>query len=326
MVTTRAELPKPVTPMLASPGPPPSGPEWAFEFKWDGVRAIAAVAGQQVRLYSRNGNDITAGYPELTALGALIGGRPVLLDGEILTLGDSGRPDFGLLQQRMHIRSPSPELVDRVPIAYYLFDLLDFDGHRLLSRSYQQRRELLADLDVEGTSSRIRVPPYHTDVDGRQLLEVARRHGLEGVVGKRLDSRYQPGRRSAAWIKTALWTTQEVVVGGWTTGQGNRADTLGALLLGAYDGQGRLRYLGDVGTGFTDRMLQDLLARLVSLEQPGSPFDEPVPREHARRAHWVRPQLVGEVEYRNLTEDRRLRHAAWRGLRPDKDPAQITLP
>jgi bifunctional non-homologous end joining protein LigD len=318
------ELPKPVAPMLASAGEPPSGPGWAFEFKWDGVRAIAAAAGERVRLYSRNRNDITGGYPELAVLSRLVGGRAVLLDGEIVTLGAAGRPDFGLLQQRMHLRAPSPEVMARVPICYYVFDLLDLDGHRLLPQSYQRRRELLASLDLEATSPWIRVPPSHTDVDGHELLEVARRHGLEGVVGKRLRSRYEPGRRSTAWTKTSLWTTQEVVVGGWTTGEGRRAGTLGALLLGAYD-EGRLRYLGDVGTGFTEQILDDLVERLAALGQPHSPFDEPVPHEHARRAHWVRPLLVGEVEYRNMTLDRRLRHTTWRGLRPDKDPAQVTL-
>jgi bifunctional non-homologous end joining protein LigD len=325
MTTTRFELPTPVAPMLAAAGEPPSGPGWAFEFKWDGVRAIAATAGDRIRLYSRAGNDITGGYPELAVLSGLIGGLPALFDGEIVALDDAGRPAFELLQQRMHVRSPRRELVDRVAITYYVFDLLEIDGHRLLPQSYQRRRELLADLELEGPSPAVRVPPHHTDVDGHQLLEVARRHGLEGVVGKRLDSRYEPGRRSPAWTKATLWTTHEVVVGGWTTGQGRRAATLGALLLGAYDDQGRLRYLGDVGTGFTDRMLDDLLQRLAALEQPRSPFDEPVPREHARRAHWVRPQLVGEVEYRTLTEDRRLRHASWRGLRADKVPAQVTL-
>lgn len=318
-------LPEPVAPMLASPGEPPLGPGWAFEFKWDGLRALAAVAGDQVRLYSRNGNDITSGYPELAVLSGLVGGRPVLFDGEIVTLGEAGSPDFALLQERMHVRAPSPWLVDRIPISYYVFDLLDLDGRRLLSQSYQHRRELLAELAVDGVSPRVRVPPQYTDVDGRQLLEVARLHGMEGVVGKRLSSRYEPGRRSSAWTKTALWRTQEVIVGGWTTGQGRRAGTLGALLLGAYDDDGRLRYIGDVGTGFTDRMLDDLLARLADLAQRSSPFDEPVPREHARRAHWVRPELVGEVEYRALTPDRRLRHAAWRGLRADKDPEQVTL-
>ncbi|MBV8993121.1 MAG: non-homologous end-joining DNA ligase [Pseudonocardiales bacterium] len=318
--------------MLALAGAPPSGPDWAFEFKWDGVRAIAAVAGDQLRLYSRNRNDITGGYPELATLSGLIKARGVLLDGEIVTLSAAGRPDFGLLQQRMHVRSPSPELVARVPISYYVFDLLNLDGHRLLAQSYQQRRELLANLDLGRGAPLIRVPPNYTDVSGvsgvsgGQLLEVARQHGLEGVVGKRLRSRYEPGRRSPSWIKTALFHAQEVVVGGWTAGQGGRAGTLGALLLGAHDAHGRLRYLGDVGTGFTERMLDDLLARLTALEQPDSPFDEPVPRDHARRARWVRPELVGEVEYRAVTPDRRLRHTAWRGLRTDKDPAQVTFP
>jgi bifunctional non-homologous end joining protein LigD len=183
MTTTRSELPEPVAPMLATAGESPSGPGWAFEFKWDGVRAVAAAAGDQVVLYSRNGNDITGGYPELAVLSDLVGGRPVLLD-------KAGRPNFALLQQRMHVREPSSWLVDRIPISYYVFDLLDLDGRRLLSRSYQQRRELLAELAVDGVSPLVRVPPQYTDVDGRQLLEVARLHGLEGVVAKRLASRY----------------------------------------------------------------------------------------------------------------------------------------
>jgi bifunctional non-homologous end joining protein LigD len=319
MRTPRFKLPEPVAPMLASAGEPPSGLGWAFEFKWDGVRVIAAATGEQVRLHSRTCSNITGGYPELAVLSGLVGDRAVLFDGEIVALDNAGRPDFGLLQQRMHVRSPSPELVGRVPISYYVFDLLDLDSNRLLLYSYQRRREL----DLDGKSPQVRVPPHHTDVDGRQLLQVARLHGVEGIVGKRLSSRYEPGRRSPAWTKTVLLTTQEVVVGGWTTGRGRRGATLGALLLGAYDDHGRLRYLGHVGTGFTDRMLNHLLERLAALQQPHSPFDEPVPREHARRAHWVRPQLVGEVEYRTLTGDRRLRHAAWRRLRADKDPTQV---
>jgi bifunctional non-homologous end joining protein LigD len=326
MTSASVELPEPVAPMLACAGTPPSGAGWAFEFKWDGVRVIAAVAGDQWRLYSRNGNDVTGGYPELAALTGLISARRVLLDGEIVTLGAAGRPDFGLLQQRMHVRAPSAALLARVPICYYVFDLLDLDGRSLLARSYQQRRDALGHLDLDSGSSLIRVPPHYPNADGGQLLEVARQHGLEGVVAKRLRSRYEPGRRSLSWIKTALLHTQEVLVGGWTAGQGHRTGTVGALLLGAYDEQGRLRYLGDVGTGFTEQMLADLLIRLTALEQPGSPFDETVPRDHARRARWVRPKLVGEVEYRAVTPDRRLRHTAWRGLRADKDPVQVTFP
>src|SRR5262249_20861073 len=213
-------------------------------FKWDGVRVIAAIAGEKVRLYSRNGNDITTGYPELAGLGQLLGGASALLDGEIVALDDDGRPDFELLAQRMHLRAPSSELVARIPICYYVFDLLERDGHRLLPESYQSRRILLSDLDLDSGAPLIRVPPHHTDIEGRALLEVARAHGLEGVVSKRLRSRYEPGRRSPAWIKTALFHTQEVVVGGWTAGQGHRSDTFGALLLGAYDEAGRCPYLG----------------------------------------------------------------------------------
>jgi bifunctional non-homologous end joining protein LigD len=317
--------PEPVLPMLASPGPPPTGPGWAFEFKWDGVRCVAAAGAGQVRLYSRNGNAVTGGYPELAALPGPAGGRPVLLDGEIVALDRTGRPDFGLLQQRMHVRSPGADLVARVPTTYYVFDVLDLDGGSLLGESYERRREVLADLELEGSSPRLRVPPHQADVAGPTLLEIAREHGLEGVVGKRLTSRYEPSRRSSAWIKTALLTTQEVVIGGWTAGAGRREGSLGALLLGAYDDAGALRYLGHVGTGFTEPVLRDLLVRLTALEQPRAPFDEPVPREHARRAHWTQPELVGEVEYRTLTRDRRLRHAAWRGLRPDREPREARM-
>ena len=225
-----------------------------------------------MRVHSRNGKDITAGYPELIVLSGLVGGRPVLFDGEIVALDRAGQPNFGWLQQRMHVRSPGPQLLARIPVSYFVFDLLDLDGRRLLSESYERRRELLADLGLEGGSERVQVPLHYSDVDGWQLLEVARMHGLEGVVGKRLSSRYEPGRRSPAWRKTALWTTQEVVIGGWTTGEGRRAGTLGALLLGAHDDAGRLRYLGHVGTGFTDRMLHDLLHKLAALEQPDSPL------------------------------------------------------
>jgi len=307
--------------MLATPGQPPSSPGWAFEFKWDGVRAIVAAAGDQVRITSRNGNEVTAGYPEIieTGLGAE---HVVLLDGELVALDGQGRPDFGLLQQRMHVRAPSEALRARVPVRLYVFDLLSLDGESLLHQTYDARRARLLELGLESLD-RIDVPPSITDLPGGQALEIARAHGLEGVVAKRRASRYQPGHRSAAWIKTALLNTKEVLLGGWTSGEGRRAGSLGALLLGAHDEQGQLRYLGHVGTGFTDAMLRDLLAQLQPLRRPDSPFDEPVPGEDARKAHWVDPQLVGEVVYRTLTHDGRLRHAAWRGLRPDRDPDEV---
>jgi len=318
-----ASLPEPVMPMLATAGPVPHGPGWAFEFKWDGVRAIVAASGAAARLTSRLGNDVTAGYPELGGIGALTGGRPVLLDGEIVALDAAGRPNFGLLQDRMHVRHPSPELRGRIPVSFYAFDLLQLDGESLLATPYDERRSRLAELGPVGP---VLVPPSFTDVDGDQLLEVARGHGLEGVVAKRRAGRYEVGRRSAGWVKTALSHTQEVLVGGWTVGEGRRSRTFGSLLLGAHDADRRLRYLGHVGTGFRDTALDDLMARLRPLARRTSPFDETVPREHARHARWVEPVLVGEVEYRLMTRDGRLRHASWRGLRPDRAPDEVVLP
>ncbi|MGH3565688.1 MAG: non-homologous end-joining DNA ligase [Pseudonocardia sp.] len=316
-------LPGPVAPMLAMAGEPPAWPGWAVEFKWDGVRAVTAVAGDRVRALSRVGNEVTAGYPELTVLGELLGGRPAMLDGELVAVDAAGRPDFGLLQHRMHVRSPDAELVARIPVSYLIFDVLHLDGTALLGEPYDRRRELLDGLGLAGP--RIRVPPAVTDMGGVRMLEVARAHGLEGVVAKRRTARYEPGRRSSAWVKTALFHTLEVVIGGWTVGEGRRAATLGALLLGAYDDRGRLCFLGHVGTGFTEPALRDLLARLGPLARAGSPFDDAVPSPEARRARWVHPELVGEVVYRTFTRDRRLRHASWRGLRADRAPDKVLL-
>jgi bifunctional non-homologous end joining protein LigD len=325
---TDAPLPEPVAPMLAAAGPVPRAPGWAFEFKWDGVRAVVAAAADRVRLTSRLGNEVTAGYPELAGIGALTAGRPVLLDGEIVALDEAGRPNFGLLQDRMHVRHPSPELRSRVPVSFYAFDLLYLGGETLVPLPYDERRARLDALDLPGAdpTCRVLVPPSFPDVGGDQLLDIARAHGLEGVVAKRRASRYEPGRRSPAWVKTALIRTQEVLIGGWTVGEGRRTRTFGSLLLGAHDATGALRYLGHVGTGFNEAALGDLMARLRPLTRPASAFDEPVPREHARHARWVEPVLVGEVEYRLMTRDGRLRHASWRGLRPDRDPAEVTLP
>ncbi|MCU1628444.1 MAG: ligase [Pseudonocardia sp.] len=315
-------LPEPVRPMLAVAGPPPVGEGWAFEFKWDGVRAVVAVSGDAVRFTSRNGNDVTAGYPELVA--SLRSDRPLLLDGEIVAADAAGRPDFGLLQQRMHVRAPSERLIADVPVSLYLFDLLAEGERSLLHEPYDARRARLAELGLEDTPL-VSVPPASTDLTGTQLLEIARGHGLEGIVAKRRNAPYEPGRRSPVWTKTALLTTQEVVLGGWSPGEGRRTSTLGSLLIGARDDEGLLRFLGHVGTGFTEEMLHALLERLEPLRRKDSPFDETVPREHARRARWVEPRLVGEVEYRTLTHDGRLRHAVWRGLRPDRDPEEIRI-
>jgi bifunctional non-homologous end joining protein LigD len=316
------DLPAMVRPMLATSGPPPAGPGWSVEFKWDGIRAIVAAApGGRVLVWSRNGNDVSASYPELAAgpTAEALGARgPVLLDGEIVALDAQGRPVFSRLTQRMHVRAPSAELVARFPVQLYVFDLPQ------PGPPYDERRAALAALEL-GAVPHVAVPPAYTDVPAAQLLDVARAHGLEGVVAKRRRSRYEPGRRSAAWVKTALTTTQEVVVGGWSPGHGRRAGMVGSLLMGAYDRAGRLRYLGQVGTGFTDAALRQLGSLLAPLAVASSPFDDEVPVADARATRWVRPELVGEVVYRVLTPDLRLRHTSWRGLRPDRDPAEIVL-
>lgn len=317
-------LPGFVPPMLAtSARRPPAGPGWTCEFKWDGIRAVVAVAGSAWRAHSRNGNEISGGYPELRALPELVGGRTLVLDGELVTLDSGGRPDFGLLQHRMHMRPPTAELLAQMPVRFYPFDLLVLDGEPITAATYAERRAALIELGIGGTTL-VTVPPSVEGITADQVLAVARQHGLEGIVAKRTASRYEPGRRSPAWVKVALVQTQEVLVVGWRPGKGRRANGIGALLL-AGNGTDGLRYLGDVGTGFTDKVLDDLAALLAPLHVTEAPVDG-IPREFARGAIWTRPVTVGEVEFRNWTHDGRLRHAAWRGLRPDKDPSGVRVP
>lgn len=326
-----AGIPDPIAPMLAVDAPLPSSGV-GFEYKWDGYRCCVRVSPTgAVRLTSRNGNDVTATYPELGAgLDRVFGGQAAVFDGEIVALDPhSGRPDFQRLQSR-HQHQPTERLLATMPVTFFAFDLLLLDTHSLLDIAYQQRRELLEALDWETTEGRVVVPPYYpaTEIDPDTLLQIVREHNLEGLIAKYLDSPYQPGKRSTLWTKHALTTTQEVIIGGWHPGQGRRTGTIGSLLLGAHDPHtGDLVYIGDVGTGFTDRTLQHLHTLLQPLERRTSPFVTPVPADRARHAHWVEPRLVGEVTYRAWTPDHRLRHCSWRGLRTnDKKPADVTLP
>lgn len=315
-------MPGAIAPMLATDGELPTG-GWGYEYKWDGYRCCLRVAkGGETRLTSRRGTDVTATYPDLT--GEALDGREAILDGEIVVLDDQGRPSFPLLQNR-HLRTPDASLLERSPVHFFAFDVLRLDGTLLLDEPYAARRELLTSLTPSG---RLVIPPGYTDDDiaPDQLLEVVRQHGLEGLVAKKLDSRYYPGKRTRQWIKRALWLAQEVVIGGWRPGEGRRSGTIGALLLGAHDTAGELRYIGDVGTGFSDKVLDDLYERLTPLERKKPPFVSEVPRDRARRARWVDPELVGEVVHRNWTPDGRLRHTTWRGLREDKAPTDVFVP
>ncbi|MEA2144087.1 MAG: bifunctional non-ous end joining protein LigD, partial [Solirubrobacteraceae bacterium] len=311
-------MPDLVKPMLATPGQLPGAAEedaWAFEMKWDGVRAVVYVDHGSVRVLTRNDREVIATYPELRGLGEFFGDRTVILDGEIVAFDDAGRPSFGALQQRMHVQRPTPALRDRVPVTFFAFDLLYLQGHLLTSKPYAERREALESLDLDGP--RWATPPAF-DGDGAAALAASQAQGLEGVLAKRRNAPYEAGRRSSAWIKVKHLRAQEVVIGGWKPGEGRRKGGIGSLLLGVHDEEGRLRFAGHVGTGFTNQMLDDLAKLLKPLERKTSPFDDEVPRQHAKDAHWVTPRLVGEVVFAEWTNDGRLRHPSWRGLRLDK--------
>jgi bifunctional non-homologous end joining protein LigD len=308
--------------MLATAGELP-GPDqedrWVFEMKWDGVRAVVYLDGSGVRILTRNDREVASTYPELAALGdgALRAGGTggMVLDGEIVAFDSHGRPSFGELQARMHVQRPSGDLLARVPVSILVFDVCFLGGQSLLRMPYVDRRALLEELDLNGP--RWATPPTF-DGDGAAALAASKAQGLEGVVAKRRDSVYEPGKRSRSWVKVKHIRMQEVVVCGWQPGGGRRAGGIGSLLLGVHDEDGRLEYAGHVGTGFTDWMLDDLLARLRPLQRTTSPLDTEVPRAQAKDAQWVTPRLVGEVAFGEWTRDGRMRHPVWRGLRPDK--------
>jgi bifunctional non-homologous end joining protein LigD len=317
-----------VAPMLAVARSelPTEDTAYGYEFKWDGVRAIVYVEDGRARVLSRNDRDVSVSYPELASLPAALGGRAVILDGEIVALDAAGRPSFSRLQSRMHVTDPSAvrRLAAEVPARLLVFDVLHLGGTPTIGRPYEQRRDLLDSLALDGPHWQ--TPPWFSGAgspgEGEAVFAASKSSGLEGVVAKRLGSHYFPGRRSDCWLKVKHARMQEVVVGGWKPGQGRRTGGLGSLLLGVYDETG-LRYAGHVGTGFTDRALRELQADLAPLAANDPPFAEPVPREHARDARWVRPELVGEVVFTEWTQDGRLRHPSWRGLRPDKAPAEV---
>ena len=316
-----ARTPAPVglRPMLATIAETlPTGAGWAYEMKWDGVRALAVVERDAVRLLSRNGNDVTVAYPELQHLSDQLGSVGVMLDGEIVAADDAGRASFQRLQSRMHLRDRAAieQIAREVPVAYMIFDVIWLDGHLVTASPYGQRRELLDALDLRGTSWQ--TPPAGDDA--ADSFRISRELGFEGVVAKRLDSRYEAGRRSSAWRKVKHQLRQEFVVGGWVTGAGSRAGRIGALVVGYYDTDGVLRYAGKVGTGFTDNELDRLAVRLAPLEVIGSPFGE---RGVPAGTHFVRPEVVAEVRFTEWTTGGRIRHPAYLGTRDDKTPREI---
>ncbi|OFV73768.1 non-homologous end-joining DNA ligase [Rhodococcus erythropolis] len=315
---------KPVPPMLATLGHPPTGERWAFESKWDGQRAIATTGSTPPKLWSRNGNNITASFPEIVdALSAVLDHRETVLDGEIVALGPDGVPSFSRLQRRMHVLKPTAQLRNDALTTYYVFDVLDIDGTSTTDLPYLERREALANLSLE--HPRIQVPPHWLNVDGPTMLEVARTHHLEGIVAKSITSTYQPGKRSPSWLKTPIRSNTEGILCGFVPGSGSAAGGIGSLILGAHDDFGSLVYIGSVGTGFSSRLRGELRDQLLEIERPTSPFAIAPPRAIAREARWAEPLLVCDVEYREYTGSG-LRHPAFKGLRVDKTADEVNLP
>ncbi|MFK3981479.1 non-homologous end-joining DNA ligase [Micromonospora sp. NPDC050397] len=300
----------PLRPMLATSGDLPSGAGWGYEFKWDGVRALARITGGSVRLWARSGAEITAAYPELAPLGAQV--SDALLDGEVVVLTERGQPSFTALAERMHVREPgrAARLAATVPVTYLIFDVLRLAGADLTGQPYRERRGTLDGLGLAG--ARWAAPPVFED--GPATYDAAEEHGLEGVVAKRLDSVYRPGLRSPDWIKIKIEVTGDFVVGGWRPG----ARRLGGLLVGVPGPEGRLVFRGRVGGGIGAAAERELLAVLEPLRTAEPPFVGGVPREDARGTIWVRPEIVVEVKYGQRTPDGRLRFPRLRRLRPDK--------
>lgn len=316
--------PTDLLPMLATAGTLAdlAGPQWRFEGKWDGVRAIVEIGHGHFRLVSRNGNDVTAAYPELAEIATSLADHVVVLDGEIVALDGNGRSDFGLLQRRMKLTRPHDiaRTAVEVPVRLLLFDVLHLDGVSLLRKSYDARRTVLQALNPAGDS--FSVPPA-LDGPAEAALALTRDRHWEGIIAKKADSVYLPGKRVQTWIKIKHITDQEVVIVGWRTGNGRRAGGIGALLMAVPQDDG-LRFVGRVGTGFSDSALDEMLATLRPLEQRACPVTGPMPRAETIGVHWVSPELVGEVGYSEWTPEGSLRHPVWRGLRPDKSVADLS--
>lgn len=308
--------------MLARSGAlPPAAQDarWAYETKQDGQRAVVYLEGDGgLLLRARSGEDITAAYPELRPLGGALGATSAVLDGEILALDEQGHADFQLLQSRMglaHAPERAARLAARTPVHLVLFDVMHLAGQSLVTLPYTRRRGRLEELGLDG-------PFWSTPAalvgHGAEALRATREHGLEGLVCKRLDSVYEPGVRSRAWIKIRNMRTEDVVVGGWLPGKGRLTGLPGSVLVGQRAG-GRLRYVGNVGTGWSEAERTQLAELLRASETDACPFD-PAPR--VTGAHWVLPRLVGEVRYSVRTRSGLLRQPSWLRLRPDLTPQE----
>jgi bifunctional non-homologous end joining protein LigD len=307
--------------MLAVPAKtlPADDRSWAYEMKWDGMRALVGVEAGDVWLTSRAGNDATARFPEVVAIGEALGGVDALLDGEIVALDDAGVPSFERLQPRMqaHGRGAVRERAATQPVVLMVFDVLWLSGHSTCDLAYRERRELLERLELAGPSWQ--TPPT-TFGGGDAVLETSRALGLEGVVAKRVDSPYRPGRRADTWRKVKVTVGQELVVGGWLPGAGRLEGQLGSLLVGYYDDAGNLQFAGRVGSGIDATKREHLERALTPLRRADSPF---VATPRLPGPVWVEPEVVVEVGFHEWTSAGVLRAPRFRGVRDDKPAREV---
>ena len=320
----REQLPAALEPMLAKAGklPEPEDDRWGYEVKWDGIRALGFADHGTWRMQSRRLEDVTARYPELATMAEQLAKRGAVLDGEVVALRDDGRPSFQLLQRRMGLTDPAmvKRRAGETPVDYIVFDLLHLDGFSTRDLPYAERRELLAGLGLEGPRWRA---PRHRVGGGGELLEAARRQGLEGVVAKRLESPYRPGKRGGEWIKARVWRRQEFVIGGYIPGEGSRSGRVGSLLVGYYDRR-KLIFAGGVGSGLKQAEIDLLTRELKRRRRKDSPFDVGEPTgPKARLSVWCEPELVCEVSWTEWTDQGPLRQPAFKGMRDDKDPREV---
>lgn len=309
--------------MLATLGDLPRPDEdYAYEVKWDGVRALAVIdANRSLSWFARSGNDITGRYPELDGLADALPDQalPAVLDGEIVAFDEAGRPSFSALQSRMHLTAAPriAALAEERPVTFAVFDLIEAGGLDLRGESWSRRRSLLEALKID--AEHVTVAGVYDD--GTALLEQMVERGMEGIVAKKKSSRYRPGKHGSDWIKVKPKPRQEFVIGGWTTGTGHRASSFGALLLGYFEA-GELVYAGNVGSGFDDRVLAGVIEALEPYETVDNPFNGPVT---GKGVHFAAPELVCEIEYSELTPEGHLRHPVFKGMRDDKLPVDVVL-
>jgi bifunctional non-homologous end joining protein LigD len=319
-------MPTKIHPMLAtSVDEPFDNPAWLFEIKWDGYRAVAFIEDGSVRLVSRNQNDLTAQFPEIRDLPKFIKAKRAILDGEIVALDEQGRPSFSLMQQRTGFQPGKRRLPGRegVPVLYYAFDLLYLDGYDLRGVGLEKRKERLQSVLQSGDVVRF---SDHYPEKGRDLFEVARQRGLEGILAKKRDSPYRE-ERSHDWLKIKITQSQECVIGGYTDPEGSR-QYFGSLVLGLYDKRGRLIHVGQAGTGFDQQTLKGIYERLRPLETKTNPFHGEI--GGLKKVHFVRPELVAEIKFSEWTHETaeggmKLRAPVFLGLRFDKDPKECRL-